>query len=300
MRLPVSSPYRSCITLWIHFLQRNCFSSEYAVWQELSEHLSGLTSLFRSEAWFPLLQTFLRNIYSRQMETLGWDAKPGEAPRVGTLRATVLGMMSKSGDPIIAREAFERLMAYEQNSTEAFIPGDMQEALFRCALKHDEATAFEALLSIYERAALPEEKRNTLSSLGCVKDPKRHADLLDYVFFSGKVRLQDVCFPLGSLSGSTDDGGRATWLYFKSNFARLHQLLGSGPMWASCVGLCCRGLRTTDDVADVERFFSDPVSPAGSALRRLTQAIEFVNVQINRRDRDRASVEEFLRSQQSG
>ena len=109
---------------------------------------------------------------------------------------------------------------------------------------------------------------------------------------SGKVRRQDIMFSLGSLSGSSDYGGLACWRFFTSNYDRLFAELGTGPMWPGCVGLCCRGLRSEDDVKDVERFFS--THELGSAQRRLTQALEVVQVQIRRRERDRDSLENFL------
>lgn len=228
------------------------------------------------------------------MELLGWEASKGESPRTGTLRATVISMLGTAGDEAVAREAFVRLVAFDEDPDKSPIPGDLRSTVFRCALRYDEATAFEVLKRIYEGSTFPEEQRDALSVMGCVKDETRHAAMLEYALLSDSVRLQDIMFPLSSLSGTTDEGGRAAWAYFKDNYSRLHDKLGSGPMWANCVGLSVRGLTTADDVFDVERFFSEPSHAIGSAQQRLAKALEIVKVQMERRERDRGSLSQFL------
>jgi len=268
--------------------------AEYAVWQELSENLSALASLIRSEPFFPNLQRFLHRIYAGQMELLGWEASDGESPRTGTLRSTVISMLGVAGDEGICKEAFDRLVAHDKYQDKAPIPGDLRSTVFECALRHDEAAAFEALKRIYEGSTFPEEQRDALSVMGRVKDATRHAEMLQYALLSGSVRLQDIMFPLASLSGTSDEGGKATWTFFKDNYSILHDNFGSGPMWSNCVGLSVRGLTTRDDLADVESFFNEPCHAIGSAQQRLAKATEIVRVQIERRERDRDSLRNFL------
>ena len=264
--------------------------AEYAVWQELSENLSALASVFRSEPFFPKFQDFLRQLYSRQMQIIGWEEQEGEEPRTGTLRSTVIGMLGLARDPDVLQTAFNRLMSYSQGEHD--IPGDLRLSIFICGMKHNEAAAFVALKKIYEAASFPEEQRNCLTAMGGVSDRYRHAEMLDYVFKSGKVRLQDISLPLGSLAGTTDEGGRASWSYFCKNYEGLRVRIGSGPVWGACVALSCRGLTSLDEAAQVDTFFSsrDP----GSAKRRLSQALEVVRTKVARRARDRAAVEDYF------
>jgi hypothetical protein len=65
-------------------------------------------------------------------------------------------------------------------------------------------------------------------------------------------------------------------------------------MWASLVGLSCRGLRTMEEADEVEAFFN--VHPPGSAKRRLSQALESVRTRSTRLERDRKVVAEFLKA----
>jgi hypothetical protein len=173
----------------------------------------------------------LKQLYSSHMDRLGWDATPSESPRTGSLRATIISILGTAGDKDILKEAYERFMAFKADPEGAAIPGDLQHVVFRCALRYDEDAVFEVLQIIYEKqGTFPEEHRNCLNIMGCVKNTKRHTSMLDYIFFSGKVRLQDISFPLNSLSGTSDAGGRATWEYLKTNHLQLHGKLGSGPM----------------------------------------------------------------------
>lgn len=172
------------------------------------------------------------------------------------------------------------------------VPGDLQKVIFKLALEYDEATVCDTLRAIYENNdGSPEEKRNCLLTIGAVVDPARHAEMLDYVLFSGKVRLQDIAFPLGALATTSDERGKAAWAYLRDNFASLRAKYGDGPMWGSIVGLSCRGLTQTWEADEVENFFE---GWAGSATRRLSQALEIVRTRAQRRERDRETLRNFL------
>ena len=260
------------------------------MWQELSENLSNLASVFRSEPFFAKFQSFLKKLYSRQMQILGWEPKEGEAARTGTLRATVIGMLGIARDPDVLQTAFDRFMTYKKDPDS--IPGDLRLSIFRCALRLDEAAVFDALKEIYEGSSFPEEQRNCLTVMGCVTDGERHAAMFDYVFNSGKVRLQDISMPLGSLAGTTDEGGRAAWSYFCDNYSDLHSRLGSGPVWSVAVALSCRGLTTLAEADQVDEFFGS--RDLGSAKRRLAQALEVVRTKAKRRERDREAMADYF------
>jgi len=104
-----------------------------------------------------------------------------------------------------------------------------------------------------------------------------------------------VAWPLGSLCASSDEGGRATWNYFKQNYNRLHAKLGSGGfLWRDTVGLCSRGLRTAAEAQEVEDFFKEPGHVAGTGFRRLEQALEVVRTQAARIERDREALSNFF------
>lgn len=234
-------------------------------------------------------------LFARQMKILGWEAAENESPRVGTLRGTVIDMMGIAGDEKVLRQAFEKFMAHKQDPSGSPIPGDLRSVIFHCALRHDEGTVYKALKEMYESGGLlPEEERDCLIAMGRVKDSSLHSEMLSYVLFSGKVRLQDMAFPLSSLSSSSDAGGLAAWTFFKENYERIEGQFRGGPMWGAVCALTCRGLKTEEGAQDVEAFFQEKSHSIGSAQRRLRQSLEVIRTNISRRERDFASVEQFL------
>lgn len=267
---------------------------EYVVWQEISENLGGLASLYRSEPFFDKFQNFLRTIYSKHMERLGWDASPEESQRIGTLRASIISILGMAGDESVCAESYNRFCEYASNPEGSSVPGDLQRVMFRNALRFKEQEVFPMLKTIYENSSFPEEQRNSLSALGCVKDMTLHKDMLEYTLFSGKVRLQDIAFSLNSLSSTTDEGGKACWDLLQSRIDEMHSKYAVGPMWGAVCGLSCRGLKSLSEADEVEVFFQNPAHPPGSAKRRLTQALEAVRTRAARLERDRMAVAAFL------
>jgi hypothetical protein len=193
MKLPVCKML-ACIWNGIHCTpinspsRRSVISSEYAVWQELSENLANLASLYHSEDFFPRFQAFIKKLYLKQMDILGWEALDGESQRTGTLRGRIISMLRIAGDESVCAEAFQRFCDYAKDPESANIPGDLQKIVFRAALSYNEAKVYPMLKKIFEESTFPEEQRNSLSVLGCVLGPKRHAEMLNYALFSGKVR----------------------------------------------------------------------------------------------------------------
>uniref|UniRef100_A0A7S2UHQ9 Aminopeptidase n=1 Tax=Attheya septentrionalis TaxID=420275 RepID=A0A7S2UHQ9_9STRA len=269
-------------------------TAEYAVWQELSENLSNLSSLYRSESFYGSFQKYLRSVYTNQLTKLGWEAATGESQRTGTLRGTVIQMLCVAGHSDVCKEAFSRFKLFVESPEQNPIPGDLRSIVYRAAMRQDEAYVFDKLKELYEASSFPEEQRNCLTVMASVKDMKRHAEMIDYVLFSGKVRLQDVAFPLNALASTTDMGGKTCWNLMRDDFDRLSQKFEGGPVWGALVGLSCRGLCTHEDAVEVEKFYNDPAHPCGSATRRLMQGLEAVRTKADRLERDRAGVAAFL------
>jgi len=272
--------------------------AEYAVWQELSENLANLCKLYQSTSFYPSFQKYLSIIYKPHYLRLGWNKRPTDSSRTGTLRATIISLLGgRANDTDVLKEAFDRFEAFcgsADGLTE--IEGDMRSVIFKLALKYNEALVFDQLKTIYEKSSFPEEQRTCLAAMGSVREEKRHCDMLEYVLFSDKVRLQDIAFPLNALSSSTNEGGRATWSYFKSQYERIQEKFYGTPVWGACVGLSCRGLTTLEEADDVARFFdgSTGKGAVGSAQRRLDQALEGVRMTAVRLERDCEEVKVFL------
>jgi ERAP1-like C-terminal domain len=245
--------------------------------------------------FFGKFQMFLSKLYTKQYNTLGWEAKTDESGRTGTLRATIISMMGKAGTLDVDKKAFELFQASISDPINSPINGDLRGTIYRSALRYDEQFVYASLKKLFEQSSFPEEQRDCLSIMGCVKDPERHRQMLDYVFNSGMVRPQDLATPLSSLASSSDYGGQCVWEYFQANYETLRARYQSGPIWPVCVGICCSGLSQSLSSADkVEEYFQSPQTPAGSGGKRLKQVLEVLRTKAKRRERDRDVVETYL------
>ena len=195
--------------------------AEYAVWSALSDNLAALASLYKSEPFFAKFQGFLRTIYANQMDKIGWDKSRTDDEDTGTLRATIINMMGLAGDTGVLEEALRRFKAFVEDPNLNLVTADVRTAVFRTALRADESLVSADLKRIFETSDDQGVQRSCLSVLGRVKDSKRHAEMLDYVLFSGKVRYQDMAFLLNGLAATTREGGRRCWDKFVADFDRL-------------------------------------------------------------------------------
>jgi aminopeptidase 2 len=270
--------------------------AEYTVWQELCDNLRTLEELYRSEPFYPNFQKMLLHIYKKQMIALGWEEDPEESPRTATLRSTVLRMLGIAEDDDVINESYRRFKAYMEHPDETTnMSGDLRQVIFRNSLRKNEEEVYITLKMHYERSTFPEEQRNCLTAMSCVRDMDRHRDMLEYVLFSGQVRDQDIAFPLNALVTSSDEGGRACWNTLKNDFEKLQsEFSGGGPVWGTMIGLMCRGLRTSEEADEVEAFFSDPDHSPSSGRMRLSQALEVVRVKAKRLERNKDQIAEFL------
>jgi aminopeptidase N len=269
--------------------------AEYAVWQELSDNLAALASLYKEEPFFAKFQGFLRTIYANQMEKLGWDKRQTDDEDTGTLRATIINMMGLAGDTGVLEEALRRFKTFVEDPSTSLVTADVRTAVFRTALRADESLVSADLKRIFEMSAEQGIQRSCLSVLGRVKDSSRHAEMLDYVLFSGKVRYQDMAFLLNGLAATTTEGGRRCWENFADNFDRLaSKFRQQHVVWGMLLGVTTRGLKTLEEANEAEQFFADPEHPAGAGQRRVAQALEAVRTNAVRLDRDRNAVASFL------
>ena len=271
--------------------------AEYAVWQELCDNLRVLDDLYRSESFYPNFQKMILHIYKKQMGILGWEEDPRESPRTATLRSLVIRMLGIAGDQNVIEECYRRFQIYMDNPDEVEMSGDLRQVIFRNSLRRDEEHVYNTLKMHYERSTFPEEERNCLTAMSCVRDMERHKDMLNYVLFSGQVRDQDIAFPLNSLVTSSDEAGRACWNMMKNDFDKLEAEFGGGPIWGTIVGLMCRGLKTLEEADEVEAFFRDPKHSPSSGRMRLSQALEVVRVKATRLERNKEALSEFLLSE---
>ena len=211
---------------------------------------------------------------------------------IGSLRATIIRVLGIAGSKLVQEESSRRFELFVQDK--ATISGDLRGVIFKIAMDVSEKETFAILQSIFEQSNFPEVQRDCLIAMGRCKNMRRHSEMIEYVLYSGKVRLQDAAFPFVSLSTASNEGGRACWYYVKENYEKLADRFKNSPFWGSLVAFSCRGLKTMNEIEEVLSFWSEECHDAGSGKRRLKQALEAVQTNAQRLKRDSAAVSHYL------
>ena len=262
---------------------------EFVIWSELSHKICDLAKLYKEEDFFPKFQELVNRLFTKQWSLLGWEEKDGESESAGSMRAAVLAAMATSGDKGIGSHALKLFNDYYDDRSKT-ISADLRKIVYKLAIKEDERNVAKKMIELYGETAFPEEQRNLMMTVGCVKEPAMHSEVLDWVLYSGAVRLQDIPFPLMNLGSSNEAGANACFARLKKEFSQFKARF-KGPVWTNSVALMCRGVR---DAEEVEAFMKEHDCDLGNAKRKLQQAIEGIRLKSDRLKRDKESLKSFF------
>ena len=143
----------------------------------------------------------VRELFTPQLDRLGWDARPGEGELAGQLRATLIATLGLvADDESVQREAVRRFEADE-------LDGDLARAILRVVAHQNRPGDYETFLERYEHAATPQEEQRYLLSLGEFPDVDLAHSTIERCF--GGFRSQDAPLVLGVLSANAVAGPTA-------------------------------------------------------------------------------------------
>jgi puromycin-sensitive aminopeptidase len=270
---------------------------DYAVWQEISSNVAGLSSLYASQSWFPAFQTWVRTLYTSIAAKLGWDAVEGEKHTQTLFRSTVFNMLGSVGaDPIVAAEAQRRFAAFIVAPESSDLAPDLRQLCYKLSIDNEdvaEATkAFNQVEALMLSTELSEEKRRCMGALG----RSRHAALIDRALNMAldktKVRSQDMYVPFSSV-GSNRHGRDRAWAFFQAELPNIKKL-GGLMLMGYIVTFVTSGFASNESAEEVQGFFD--ANPLPSAARKIQQSLEGIRCKAERVAREAVDVEAHLRS----
>lgn len=103
--------------------------------------LDGLGALMRARESGPAYTAFALGVLRPWFDAVGWEARAGEAANDGVLRATLITVLGRMGDPAVSAEARRRALS----SDPALMPGQLREAILRAAAARADAATYDAL-----------------------------------------------------------------------------------------------------------------------------------------------------------
>ncbi len=170
-------------------------------WEQIIASLTTLEKDVRGLPNHAALVTRARALVTPVVATLGWSAKPGEAPPVRALRSKAILALGLWGDPAVIGEARRRFAEFEHDPSS--LTPDQQETVLTIVGTYSDDAMFVRLHKLALAARDVPDVRRRYGALIAVRDPKLAAKALQAV-------LTDPIPAAGAKpETSTDpDGGR--------------------------------------------------------------------------------------------
>ncbi|KAH9498825.1 hypothetical protein Btru_005237 [Bulinus truncatus] len=247
---------------------------DYTVWSNLSSNISTISTILQyAEETYPAFKQYVRRLFSKIAETVGWDAKPGEDTLIPMLREVVLSRMGRSGDEATIAEARKRFEAH-CNGT-AKLSADLRSCVYSTVLHNGDRETFNQILKLYDEADMQEEKVRISRAMGSVQDKELIQEVLGFSL-SEKVRSQDAVFVIGGTTGSVI-GRELAWEFVKKHFDVLNGRYEGGFLLSRLVQSTTESFVTEEKAQEIGDFFKEHEVPA--AERTVQQSIE--NIKLN-------------------
>ena len=263
--------------------------TDYTVWADLSHNLRAYDVLLSDRPCHEPFRAFARDLYQPVCARVGWDPRPGEGHLATMLRAMVIGILVRYGDPRAVGEALRRFDG-EAGGGSALAP-DLRAPVYAAVVENRGLEGYEAVLRTYREAELHEEKNRCLHGLGCSADRELLRRTLEFSL-SGEVRAQDT--PLAVAAVAANRFGRElAWDFLRERWAEFDGRYGQGGfIIARIVSITTEDFTTLDKAREVESFFE--AHPAPAAARTIRQSLERIRSNALWLERDGESIARWL------
>lgn len=263
--------------------------TDYTVWADLSHNLRAYDVLLSHRPCHESFRAFARDLYGSVCASVGWDARPGEGHLTTMLRAMVVGILVRYGDPQVVGEALRR---FDRQTDGGAAPApDLRAAVYAAVVEARGVEGYEAVLRAYREAELHEEKNRCLQGLGCSADRALLRRTLEFSL-SGEVRAQDTPLAVAAVAGNRF-GRELAWDFLRERWAEFDGRYGQGGfIIARIVSITTEDFTTLDKAREVESFFE--AHPAPAAERTIRQSLERIRSNALWLERDGESIARWL------
>lgn len=262
----------------------------FYVWAVIAGAVGTIDGLLRGDSDQFRITRFAIKLFKPIAAKMGWDKPnhPEENPEI-LLRSLAIRNLGRYGDMEIITDARRRFDVYLIDGT---LDPDIRQTVFSLICENGSLSSFDEMLAVYDQNDDHQEKIRVLRAMGSFKSPGVIQKVLAFSL-SDKVRSQDTPILLNNV-GANDDGRKPTWEFIKENWAELQRRYHGGG-FGSVTGVLqttSSGFITTEDLADVEKFFSEHQVPGTE--RAMAQSLETIRSNIAWRARDLENIREWL------
>jgi aminopeptidase N len=232
---------------------------------------------------------FVRKQFEANGSSLGWAVRSGDTDEQKALRASLLSILGRTGDPQAVATARELVQRYIKDP--ASVEGTLVGPAFATAAAQGDSSLYEQISAALPKARSTGEYNTYLIALAQfsqVNLAERTIALVD----AGKVRQQVYPLLFGVLLGNTHTQD-AAWAYLKDHWSDLAEKVTSfgGRGAVSALGNFC----SEEKRADVAQFFRE--HPAPGAQRTVNQSLERIDNCIEFKKLQQQNMDSWLRLQ---
>ncbi|KAK8732636.1 hypothetical protein OTU49_006856 [Cherax quadricarinatus] len=262
--------------------------TDYTVWSAVHNCVAHLNQLLSHTDFHSSFAAFVRQLFSKIGQKLGWETKPGETHLQTLLRSLVLGQLGLYGDEAVVVEAKKRLAAHVANT--ATLPADLRSPVYKTVVSQADEKTYDQMIKLYREADLHEEKDRISRSLGATRDPNLIQRVLQFAM-SNEVRNQDTIFVIISVA-MTAPGRSAAWAFFKKHHQELVDRYEGGYLVTRLIKYITENFASEEMAAEVEAFFHQWQIPGTE--RTVQQSLETIRLNAAWLQRDQDIIKKYL------
>jgi len=221
-----------------------------------------------------LLSSYTRALLAPVLTRLGWDARPGEGPRLATLQAQLIAALGTVGRDLDVRaEARRRYDATRRG--EMTLDPDLISAVLSTVASSGGNEEFEDFLEHYRRPATPQEEMRYLYALAGFPDAGLAARTFELALT--EVRTQNAPFVVQLLLANRE-AGPSTWARVIEHWDELVARIPANilPRMLSGVTSLCRD---PELVREVRTFVH--AHPLSIGQRTVDQTLERLTINLS-------------------
>ena len=150
-----------------------------------------------------------------KFSNLGWDAKPGESPLDGSLRASLIGFLGEMGDTDVSQEADRRFGQFLDNPNT--LTGDLRAKVLRIVGRKANAATYAKLHELARKETSTEQKQSLYNALAAAADQELARQTLP-------ISLTDELVPRaasGLVLRVAEQHPQLAWEFARANLAAL-------------------------------------------------------------------------------
>jgi puromycin-sensitive aminopeptidase len=254
---------------------------DHAVLDELVTRLAYVEHRLLQEADRPKFAARVTQLFSKQLQKLGWDAKSGETDEVKLRRSALvraLGLLARS--PELIAEARGRLDRFLGGDGDALEP-NLQDSAVVMSARSGDVARFNQLLQRFKDEKDPAYKQRYLLSLAAFEDPalaKRASEM----FLGPDVPQQDFAMFVAGLLGNRV-AREGAWKLLQDRWPEVESRASTAPMLFRRVIEAMGQMPERRHYEAVTAFMT--AHPVEGAKQATTQTLERMRQDADMRDR---------------